>query len=183
MSALVEDLSAREQNLFTNLATFGSKQKVTQQFRQQPTQTRPVIGYLQLEGLKEQSLFIFLQHFGHYERKTGGVSGIWEYGDRTSCAALVTALLQCSACFDLTPFLFQEQILPFCLHPSRLCGLIRWKTLPRGEGSYYTSWTWGFFVVTTDLCSVKCTPLIGSVLFVWNSLSQKTTPLQHFKVL
>ena len=67
--------------------------------------------------------------------------------DRTSCATLVTAaLLQRCACFDLTRFVFEKQILPFCSHRSRLYGLTRWKIFSRGEGSpFFFPFGPGFF--------------------------------------
>lgn len=77
------------------------------------------------------------------ERDSVSVCGLYVNGDRTSCADSVTSLLQCYARFDLV---FEEQVLPFCSHCSRLCGLTRWKMPPGGEGSYFSSWTlWLFF--------------------------------------
>lgn len=83
--------------------------------------------------------------------------GLWpQCVDRTSCAAVVTALLQLCACFDLSRPSFVEQIFLFCSHRGRLCGLTRWKMLSGGEGSYFSPhlvWK-GFSVVKGNLFSL-----------------------------
>lgn len=82
----------------------------------------------------------------------------WDCGlrlcrDRTSCAAVVTAILQCCARFDLTTLVFEEQgffffFWHFCSHPSGLCGLTRWKMLPKRRREPFfplPSGLWAFF--------------------------------------
>lgn len=72
-----------------------------------------------------------------------GLCVCWE----TSSAGLFIALLQHHACFNLSPLIFEEQILPFCSHRSRLLGLTRGKRLSRGVGSYFSAYLHlGFFL-------------------------------------
>lgn len=88
----------------------------------------------------------------------------WDYGlhvcrDRTSCAAVVTAILQCCARFDLTTLVFEEQVfffLPLLLPSKWIVWFNQVENASQEEkGAFFPlpPGLWAFFVVRGNLLS------------------------------